>query len=317
MEKLTKQKYNAYIEHYAKSMKLEKTGDLTIFDTDLQYEINLLEQLRNNSLLGLINIVRPMNHQGESLGIQLPMPSTTNTDNADREPTKGYITPPQTFYCQPMHIDTCISYTKLDVLRDYLTEEFNQHFDNLLNKNIINSLLLAGFNGEKRAITSDSNQNKFAQDVAVGWLQKIRQQGASQVINATSQSFNNLTAVINAGLDKIERPRQLSGDYVAICGRNVLPDFPVNNALSTTTYKIYDKQQGGVTLMNAPYFPENSVLITQLDNLSIYIKSGSIRRFIEDNPSKNRLENYFELELDYLVEDYRSVALIENITLNH
>lgn len=65
--------------------------------------------------------------------------------------------------------------------------------------------------------------------------------------------------------------------------------------------------------INAPYFPENSVLITSFDNLSLFVQTGTIRRIFETVPELDRTENYFSMVIDFIVEDYNACALIENI----
>ncbi|MGJ0639192.1 P2 family phage major capsid protein, partial [Xenorhabdus bovienii] len=58
-----------------------------------------------------------------------------------------------------------------------------------------------------------------------------------------------------------------------------------------------------------------ALLISRLDNLSVYYQEGTRRRSVLDNPKRDRIENYESVNEAYVVEDYRGVALIENIEM--
>ena len=55
------------------------------------------------------------------------------------------------------------------------------------------------------------------------------------------------------------------------------------------------------------------MLITSLQNLSLYYQTGGRRRFVKEAPEKNRIENYESSNDAYVVEDYGFGCLIENI----
>ncbi|SUD93283.1 phage major capsid protein, P2 family [Ralstonia mannitolilytica] len=62
-----------------------------------------------------------------------------------------------------------------------------------------------------------------------------------------------------------------------------------------------------------PYFPAHGLLVTRLDNLSIYYQEGSRRRTIVDNAKRDRIENYESSNDAYVVEELGCVALAENV----
>lgn len=64
-----------------------------------------------------------------------------------------------------------------------------------------------------------------------------------------------------------------------------------------------------------PYFPDNAILITRFDNLSIYFQEGARRRRVEDVPKRDRIENYESSNDAYVIEDLGLAALVENIEL--
>lgn len=95
------------------------------------------------------------------------MPSTTDTDQEERQPDKAYIQPFQVFSCEQIDVDSCVSYPKLDSLASYLDKDFNQELEWYLDKQTLLSLLMVGFNGKKRTTETTSNpaENKLAEDV--------------------------------------------------------------------------------------------------------------------------------------------------------
>lgn len=77
-------------------------------------------------------------------------------------------------------------------------------------------------------------------------------------------------------------------ELVVICGRKLLSDkyFPIVNRDQANTETlaadviISQKRIGGLPAVRVPYFPKNAMLITRLDNLSIYWQV--------DSPSSSR-----------------------------
>ncbi len=110
---------------------------------------------------------------------------------------------------------------------------------------------------------------------------------------------------------------------MVICGRQLLADkyFPLVNQSQPNTEAlaadliISQKRIGGLQAVRAPYFPANALLITRLDNLSIYWQEDTRRRSIIDNPKRDRIENLESVNEAYVVEDYDCTCLVENIEL--
>jgi hypothetical protein len=67
--------------------------------------------------------------------------------------------------------------------------------------------------------------------------------------------------------------------------------------------------------VRVPYFPANSLLVTRLDNLSLYFQEGARRRTIKDNPEFDRIDNFESSNDAYVLEDLGCAALAENITV--
>ena len=63
--------------------------------------------------------------------------------------------------------------------------------------------------------------------------------------------------------------------------------------------------------MQAPFVPKGTILITRLDNLSIYYQEGAMRRTIKDKAERDRIEDYTSSNDDFVVENYENGCLVE------
>ena len=62
-----------------------------------------------------------------------------------------------------------------------------------------------------------------------------------------------------------------------------------------------------------PFIPNNTIVVTTLDNLSIYYQDGARRRTVVDNAKRDQIENYESSNDAYVVEDYGRGCVITNI----
>lgn len=92
--------------------------------------------------------------------------------------------------------------------------------------------------------------------------------------------YKNLDAlVMNATDEHIAPWFQDDTELVAICGRSLLADkyFPLvnqvqpNSEMLAADLIISQKRLGGLQAIRVPFFPDNTILITRLDNLSILL----------------------------------------------
>lgn len=114
-------------------------------------------------------------------------------------------------------------------------------------------------------------------------------------------------------------------ELVVIVGHDLIDDKYFNIAQTTgstaTEVEATDrilrssKQIGGLPAVRVPFFPANAILITRLDNLSIYVQEETRRRQLKDEPEYNRVANYESVNEAYVVEEYEMCALVENIVI--
>jgi hypothetical protein len=106
---------------------------------------------------------------------------------------------------------------------------------------------MAGFNGIERAATSDRKQNPMLQDVAVGWLQKYRNEAPARVMSKITDEegavisdvirvgkngdYANLDALVMDATNLIDEIYQDDPELVVITGRKLMADkyFPIVN----------------------------------------------------------------------------------------
>lgn len=122
-------------------------------------------------------------------------------------------------------------------------------------------------------------------------------------------------------------PEWWRGDtgLVVIVGHDLVDDkyFNIAQATGATATEVEatdrilrsTKQIGGLPAVRVPFFPADALLITRLDNLSIYWQEETRRRQLKDEPEYNRIANYESVNEAYVVEEYEMCALVENIVI--
>ena len=173
----------------------------------------------------------------------------------------------------------------------------------------------------------------------IGWNQQVRtvSGGARRLATgntankvtispsgAAASDYRNLDALVfDAVSNLLPAWAQEDPSLVAIVSRDLLADkyFPLVNANHEPTEAlaadliIAAKRIGGLAANRVPFFPAASILITRLDNLSIYEQAGKRRRTVVDNAKRDRVETYESSNDAYVVEDFDYACLIENIQI--
>ncbi|HBE4724114.1 TPA: P2 family phage major capsid protein, partial [Escherichia coli] len=110
------------------------------------------------------------------------------------------------YECDQINFDFYIRYKTLDLWARY--QDFQLRIRNAIIKRQSLDFIMAGFNGVKRAETSDRSSNPMLQDVAVGWLQKYRNEAPARVMSkVTDEEGHTTSEVIRVGK---------GGDYASL-----------------------------------------------------------------------------------------------------
>lgn len=334
MRNETRELFNAYLEQVATLSGVPSAQVKFTVAPSIQQTLESKMQ-ETSDFLSRINIIGVDEQQGEKLGLGIgsPIASTTDTVVQDRTTTdvseidaKGYI-------CTQTNSDTHIRYSKLDAWAKF------KNFQTLIRDAILKrqalDRIMIGFNGTSRAATSNKANNPLLQDVNKGWLQKYREgapqrvmkeivAGSNEIEIGAGKEFKNLDALVFDMVNNLIDPwYREDTDLVCILGRGLMADkyFPLVNTVQAPTEQLASqvimsqKRVGGLQAATVPYFPENAILITRFDNLSLYYQEGARRRTIVDNAKRDQIENYESSNDAYVVEDFGLGALAENITL--
>lgn len=341
MKNITRFKLNAYMSVLAEINNINLSALNSKFTVEPSVAQTLETKIQESSdFLTRINIVPVAEQSGERLGLGIggTIAGTTDTTQKEREPSDPTYIDGEGYKCTQTNFDTALPYAKLDMWAKFA--DFQVRIRDMIVKRQALDRIMIGFNGLKREKTSNRVQNPLLQDVNIGWLEKIRQEKPSQVMGQHIDSngkvvadkitigkggvFNNLDAVVmGAVTEKIAVQYQDDTELVVICGRQLLADkyFPIVNKDQPNTEAlaadliISQKRIGGLPAVRAPFFPADAMLITRLDNLSIYVQDDTRRRSIIDNPKRDRVENLESVNEAYVVEDYDCTCLIENIQM--
>lgn len=324
--------FNAYLEQIA---KLNGVPDASVkFTTAPSVQQTLESKIQESSdFLTKINIIGVTEQKGEKIGLGVsgPIASTTNTTTTDRATSDITTLDDDAYECTQTNFDTHITYAKLDAWAKF--PDFQARIRDAILKRQALDRIMIGFNGTTRAATSNPVTYPLRQDVNIGWLQKYRTNAPQRVLSEVVESSGKVTVgesgdyanidalVFDAVNNMIEPWYQEDTELVVVCGRALLADkyFPIVNTNNKPTDMlaadliISQKRIGNLPAARVPFFPANALMVTRLDNLSLYYQEGARRRTIVDNAKRDRIENYESSNDAYVVEDYGCGCVVENI----
>lgn len=337
MKELTQEKFNAYIASVAAANNKSESfvaagGQFTVEPSVQQTLENAV--LESSEFLKHINVVPVTEMKGQALrlGVLGTIASRTDTNTKERETSDIHSLQDNPYSCEKTNFDTHLNYATLDAWAKF--PDFASRIGGLKAERIALDRIMIGWNGARVATTTDRNANPLLQDVNKGWLVQIEekakarvmteeQKGSGKIEVGAGKTYKNLDALVFA-LKEDFIPDQYRNDskLVAILGSDLLADkyFPLINQEKPTEILAGDtvisqKRVGGLQAVSVPFFPKGTVLVTSLDNLSIYTQEGAVRRNIIDNPKRDRVEDYMSSNEAYVVENYDAVAMAKNITI--
>ena len=327
MRKETRIAFNAYL---ARQGELNGVPDATQkFAVAPSVEQSLEDRIRESAdFLKQVNVISVDQQSGEKvgLGIGSPAASRTNTTTTDRQPRNLVALDKAGYMAVQTNFDTYVTYQQLDAWARF--PDFQVRVRNQVTQQIARDRLMIGWHGETAAPVTDLAQNPLLQDVNVGWLEHIRTAAPQRVLtgikigDAADHDYKNFdAAVFDAASELLDEWHKDAPDLVVIVGRSLLSDkylSLLNSADAPTEHQamntlILSRMMGGRKAISVPYFPAKSILITSASNLSIYWQNNTRRRYIQDNPKRDRIEDYQSVNEAYVVEDFGKCALLEAI----
>jgi len=291
-----------------------------------------------NPFLALINVLPVSEMTGEKVGMSLSGRVASRTDTSasgERTPKHLNQLDSTAYALTATEFDVALKYALVDMWAKF--PDFAARYMALVRQAIGNDMLTIGWLGTSKAANTVAAD---LSDVNIGWLQLIRVYNAgSQYLigNATANladsvtlggtalgGFLNLDILAKAAKEMLPIHHQNRDDLVLLVGSDVLSyqqdtyyeangNTPTEKAmLSGRITKAYAE----MPTMVPPFFPQSSLLITPLSNLSIYYQDSSVRRLQKDKPEKNEVQEFNSVNQGYVVEDEEMTAFIEGITFN-
>ncbi|MBS0476302.1 MAG: phage major capsid protein, P2 family [Proteobacteria bacterium] len=331
MRNETRQAYNAYLSRIAELNEVPSAAQQFAVSNPVQQTLESKMQ-DTSDFLRRINVVPVTEQIGQviGLGVSGPVAGRTDTTSSDRTTTDVSSMEGIDYTCKKTDYDTHIRYAALDMWAKF--PDFQARLrDAILRRQALDRIMI-GFNGTSAATATNKGTNPLLQDVNIGWIQKWTADKAANVmtggatagtvkIGATGD-YKNLDALVYDVVDSLIDPwyREDPG-LVVVVSRNLLADkyFPmINQTLApseqlSADLVISQKRMGGLQAVAVPFMPTNALMVTALDNLSIYYQEGARRRTVLDNPKRDRIENYESSNDAYVVEDYGRGCVVKNI----
>lgn len=335
MRNETRLVYNALLSQIARLNGVAEVSKQFNVAPTIQQRLESKMQ-ESSDFLGKINMTPVVEAQGAKLGLGVsgPVASRTNTDNADRQTRDVSTLDSKGYQCVQTNFDTHLKYQKLDAwakFRDFQTRVALA----ILRRQALDRIMI-GFNGTSVAANTNRVANPLLQDVNKGWLQYLRENADHRIMDSgktankvivgadAGADFKSLDGlVMDAAYSLLDPWHRQATDLVAIVGTDLLHDklFPLVDRQTAPTEKlaadivVSQARLGGKQAAAVPFMRPNSVLITSLDNLSIYYQEGARRRHLKEAPERNRIETYESSNDAFVVEDLGKCALVENIEL--
>lgn len=285
----------------------------------------LTERLRESTeMLGLINILPALDLEGVAgsltAGGSLAKRSAPNQQRLPRNVSTEGVP----FECQRTEYDASVPYHLLDSWGTARFPEFQARLESALLEQQGLDMITVGWNGLSALPVTDIDANPLLEDVNIGWLQKLRESAPERVkagvtIGAAGD-YSTLDALVYDAIQLLEPCHRKRPGNVVMIDRDLLHTKLLANAKSAEesslaqlvlTRILASNQIAGLPIFDAPGFPAGKVLVTSLNNLSIYVQGQ--RRFIKDQPHVNRLYSYSAQSEAYVVEDDTRCGLIEGI----
>lgn len=285
--------------------------------------------------LSKINLVQVKEITGEKLGLSargLILGRDDLSNGKTRVPRDIHDLDPTGYHCKHVTFDVGIKWSILDSWAKFpnFWDRISMHLVKTYGQNI----MTVGFNGTSYAAVTDRVANPKGEDVAVGWLQKIREhKNGIQVFDEvvagsgtieygpTAAKYKNLDAVVKDGVSEFMEDWVQNEDLVCIVSRRLLDDKYFNlinendkpTEINAMQMILANKKLGNLPAYAVPYFPNNTILITTFDNLSVYEQEKSRRRTMRDNHDRLQYEDLQSANIDFVVEDFEKTLLIENL----
>ncbi|EPV8597887.1 phage baseplate assembly protein V [Enterobacter roggenkampii] len=193
MRQETRFKFNAYLTQLAKLNGISVDDVSKKFTVEPSVTQTLMNTVQASSaFLQTINILPVAEMKGEKIGVGVTgtIASTTDTSGDKERQTADFTALESNKYeCNQINFDFHLTYKRLDLWARF--QDFQRRIRDAIVQRQALDFIMAGFNGTTRADTSDRSKNPMLQDVAVGWLQKYRNEAPARVMSNITDADGN------------------------------------------------------------------------------------------------------------------------------
>lgn len=329
MKNTTRKLYAALLLGMATAYGIDDTSNQFAIAEPIETKLN--EKIQESSeFLAMINVapVEDMKGQALEFGPDGLIAGRTNTDNADRVGTELGGPTGSTWEVAQTDFDVFVKYHTLDLWARF--KDFKQRYMAMVYRSIALDRITIGWHGTSVAADTDSATNPLGQDVNKGWLQIMRDQKPDSILaegaNAgkiyigpnADADYQNLDAAVADLFNNIPVEHRTGNEVVIVGSGLVAADnnkvmnehagTPTEKAVGITTLT---KSYGGLTAIQVPRFPATGIVVTDPKNLHLYYQEGKSRRHTDENPKRNRVEDYISSNDAYAIGNLNAIAAVE------
>ncbi len=319
MNKKTRQAFAALCARFAKTYGVDSVA--------LQFSVepSMAQTLRDkivelSTFLQKINILPVTEIKGENIlgGVSTPVSSRTDTSQPGKEREARYVgnLGKYGYECHQTNRDVALPYRIVDAWAKF--KDFAERYARYVRQRIASDMELAGWHGISAALDTDLTANPLLQDLNKGWMQYMREylpaniltEGATEgeIRIGANGDYSCLDLAVFDLLQGI--PEYMRSNLVALVGTDLIArdkaallgavaNQPSEKILLENALATY----GGLPWQTPSNFPARGLVVTSLDNLSIYVQDDSTRRQIIDNPKKDQVEDFNCSNDAYVVEE--------------
>lgn len=320
----------------AKNYGVESVGEsFTVLPTMEQtLQDAIVEQ---STFLPKINVLTVDDLEGQNVLGSASGPASgrtdTSVDGKERTPKNLLGLAAREYKLHKTDSDVYMLYATMDAWAKF--PDLAERYARYVQERMANDREIIGWYGTSAAADTDLDANPMLQDVNKGWIQYVKEKAVANILTTGAKQAGEIR--IGAGGDFINLdhavvdmlegiPSYLRKGLVALIGSELVGKEKSALAVAqgqTPTEKVLTASSlstfGGLPWETPSNFPSRGLVITSLDNLSIYVQSGSWRRQIMDNPKKDRVEDYNSRNEGYVVEtpekfvavDFSKVKLLQ------
>lgn len=311
------------------------------FTIDPTPQQRLVQRMQEQSaFLGMINVVGVPELIGETIGMNVvnSVASRANTDAGNRRiPVDPTSQDKFDYLLSPTEFNILYKYNQLDRWAKF--KNFQTMMRDMTLKAMALDRIKIGFNGVRVDPAFDPVADPTLQGMNKGWIQWMRDNNAARIMSQVAGGKVAGEITIGAAGDYIDMDALVwdaiqemlpvwarnDPNLCVVVGDDLIHDkyFPIINAPKdpmdrlATDVIMTDKKIGGKPAIRVPYMPNGKLMVTRLDNISLYFQEGAQRRMLRDEPQYNRVVDYNSSNEGYVLEDASYALMLENITLKN